>query len=46
MARKTTPREKRKARIRKKLSAIGVADGTESPIESVRGVGYRFRKTA
>ncbi|MDT8991947.1 response regulator transcription factor [Curvibacter sp. APW13] len=33
-------------RIRKKLSAIGVADGTESPIDSVRGVGYRFRKTA
>jgi len=31
-------------RIRKKIGSIGaIADG-ESPIESVRGVGYRFRK--
>ena len=33
-------------RIRKKMSSIGVAAGSESPIESVRGVGYRFRKLA
>lgn len=33
-------------RIRKKIASIGaIADG-ESPIESVRGVGYRFRKLA
>lgn len=31
-------------RIRKKLVAIGVDEGGESPIESVRGVGYKFRK--
>lgn len=31
-------------RIRKKIVSIGVAAGEESPIESVRGVGYRFRK--
>jgi two-component system, OmpR family, response regulator len=31
-------------RIRKKIASIGVAAGAESPIESVRGVGYRFRK--
>lgn len=33
-------------RIRKKMASIGVAAGGESPIESVRGVGYRFRKLA
>lgn len=33
-------------RIRKKIASIGVAAGGESPIESVRGVGYRFRKLA
>ncbi len=33
-------------RIRKKLSAIGGNGAGESPIESVRGVGYRFRKAA
>jgi two-component system, OmpR family, response regulator len=33
-------------RIRKKIASIGVATGAESPIESVRGVGYRFRKLA
>ena len=31
-------------RIRKKIASIGVEG--ESPIESVRGVGYRFRKPA
>lgn len=31
-------------RIRKKMASIGAADSGESPIESVRGVGYRFRK--
>jgi DNA-binding response OmpR family regulator len=31
-------------RIRKKMSSIGVTADGESPIESVRGVGYRFRK--
>ncbi len=31
-------------RIRKKMSAIGVGADGDSPIESVRGVGYRFRK--
>lgn len=33
-------------RIRKKMASIGVEAGGESPIESVRGVGYRFRKLA
>ncbi len=33
-------------RIRKKVASIGVDAGGESPIESVRGVGYRFRKLA
>ncbi len=33
-------------RIRKKMASIGVDAGGESPIESVRGVGYRFRKLA
>ncbi len=31
-------------RIRSKLAAIGAPAGAESPIESVRGVGYKFRK--
>lgn len=31
-------------RIRKKMSAIGAGADGDSPIESVRGVGYRFRK--
>jgi DNA-binding response OmpR family regulator len=32
-------------RIRKKIASIGLhAAGSDSPIESVRGVGYRFRK--
>lgn len=31
-------------RIRKKMSSIGAETHGESPIESVRGVGYRFRK--
>ncbi len=31
-------------RIRKKIASIGVIAEGESPIESVRGVGYRFRK--
>ena len=31
-------------RIRKKLAAIGVTENEASPIESVRGVGYRFHK--
>jgi two-component system OmpR family response regulator len=31
-------------RIRKKITSIGAAAGAESPIESMRGVGYRFRK--
>lgn len=31
-------------RIRKKMSSIGAGADGESPIESVRGVGYRFRK--
>lgn len=33
-------------RIRKKIASLGVAADGESPIESVRGVGYRFRKLA
>jgi DNA-binding response OmpR family regulator len=33
-------------RIRKKIAALGAAPSGESPIESVRGVGYRFRKPA
>jgi len=33
-------------RIRKKMASIGVMSDGESPVESVRGVGYRFRKTA
>ena len=33
-------------RIRKKIALIGVMAEGESPIESVRGVGYRFRKLA
>ena len=33
-------------RIRKKIASIGGAAHGESPIESVRGVGYRFRKPA
>ena len=31
-------------RIRKKISSLGVTEDGGSPIESVRGVGYRFRK--
>ena len=31
-------------RIRKKIACLGAAGEGESPIESVRGVGYRFRK--
>jgi two-component system OmpR family response regulator len=31
-------------RIRKKMASIGASAEGESPIESVRGVGYRFRK--
>ncbi|MBK6636544.1 MAG: response regulator transcription factor [Rhodocyclaceae bacterium] len=31
-------------RIRKKIASLGVAADGESPIEAVRGVGYRFRK--
>ncbi len=31
-------------RIRKKMSVIGIDDEGESPIESIRGVGYRFCK--
>jgi len=31
-------------RIRKKIASIGFGAEGESPIESVRGVGYRFRK--
>jgi DNA-binding response OmpR family regulator len=31
-------------RIRKKMASIGAGDQAESPIESVRGVGYSFRK--
>lgn len=31
-------------RIRKKITSLGAAGEGESPIESVRGVGYRFRK--
>jgi DNA-binding response OmpR family regulator len=31
-------------RVRKKLGALGAEVEGESPIESVRGVGYRFRK--
>jgi DNA-binding response OmpR family regulator len=31
-------------RVRKKLAALGAEVDGESPIESVRGVGYRFRK--
>lgn len=33
-------------RIRKKIASIGANNSGESPIESVRGVGYRFRKPA
>ncbi len=33
-------------RIRKKIAAVGTDGQAESPIESVRGVGYRFRKPA
>ena len=33
-------------RIRKKIASIGVNGDGDSPIESVRGVGYRFRKLA
>ncbi len=33
-------------RIRKKIASIGGNSSGESPIESVRGVGYRFRKSA
>lgn len=33
-------------RIRKKIASIGVQAEGDSPIESVRGVGYRFRKLA
>ncbi len=33
-------------RIRKKIASAGVACDGDSPIESVRGVGYRFRKMA
>jgi len=33
-------------RIRKKIASIGAATDGESPIESVRGVGYKFRKPA
>ena len=33
-------------RIRKKLTSFGLSSDGESPIESVRGVGYRFRKLA
>ena len=33
-------------RIRKKIASIGVSPDGESHIESVRGVGYRFRKPA
>jgi two-component system OmpR family response regulator len=33
-------------RIRKKIAGLGANTGGESPIESVRGVGYRFRKPA
>ncbi|HLA33764.1 MAG TPA: response regulator transcription factor [Rhodocyclaceae bacterium] len=33
-------------RIRKKIASIGSAAEGESPIESVRGVGYRFRKAS
>ena len=33
-------------RIRKKIALFGVTVDGESPIESVRGVGYRFRKLA
>lgn len=31
-------------RIRKKIASIGTTEEGDSPIESVRGVGYRFRK--
>ncbi len=31
-------------RIRKKMASIGAGEPAESPIESVRGVGYRFRQ--
>ena len=33
-------------RIRKKIASIRVGADGDSPIESVRGVGYRFRKSA
>jgi DNA-binding response OmpR family regulator len=33
-------------RIRKKIGSMGIDSNSESPIESVRGVGYRFRKLA
>ena len=31
-------------RIRKKIASMAIESSGESPIESVRGVGYRFRK--
>jgi two-component system, OmpR family, response regulator len=31
-------------RIRRKLAALGAGDGAASLVESVRGVGYRFRR--
>ena len=31
-------------RIREKIASLGDDDAGESPIESVRGVGYRLRK--
>jgi DNA-binding response OmpR family regulator len=33
-------------RIRKKIASIAAVAADQSPIESVRGVGYRFRKVA
>lgn len=33
-------------RIRRKIASIGAGSDIDSPIESVRGVGYRFRKLA
>ena len=33
-------------RIRRKIASVGYAIEGESPIESLRGVGYRFRKPA
>jgi len=32
-------------RIRRKIAQIGAAAEVETPLESVRGVGYRFRRT-